>query len=39
MIWRIGALVIASIVALPLLGVASSLFTPQGELWRHSIAV
>src|SRR5512144_1211202 len=35
MIWRIGALVIAGIVALPLLGVASSLFTPQGDLWRH----
>ena len=35
MIWRVGAIVIAGIVALPLLGVASSLFTPQGELWRH----
>ncbi len=35
MIWRVGAVVIAGIVALPLLGVASSLFTPQGDLWRH----
>ena len=35
MIWRVGALVIAGIVALPLLGVASSVLTPQGELWRH----
>jgi iron(III) transport system permease protein len=35
MIWRVGALVIASLVALPLLGVASSAFTDQGELWRH----
>ena len=35
MIWRVGAIVIAGIVALPLLGVASSLFSPQGELWRH----
>jgi iron(III) transport system permease protein len=35
MIWRIGALLIAGIVALPLLGVASSLFTSQGDLWRH----
>jgi len=35
MIWRAGAILIAGIVALPLLGVASSLFTPQGELWQH----
>ena len=35
MIWRVGAIAVAGIVALPLLGVASSLFTPQGELWRH----
>ena len=35
MIWRVGAVLIASIVALPLLGVVSSLFTPQAELWRH----
>jgi iron(III) transport system permease protein len=35
MIWRVGAIVIAGLVALPMLGVASSLFTPQGDLWRH----
>src|SRR5882724_3516101 len=35
MIWRLGAVVIAALVALPLLGVASSLFTPQHELWQH----
>lgn len=35
MIWRLGAFAVAAIVALPLLGVASSLFTAQGELWRH----
>lgn len=35
MIWRLGALAIAAIVALPMLGVASSIFVWQGELWRH----
>jgi iron(III) transport system permease protein len=35
MIWRVGAVVVAALVALPLLGVASSLFTAQDELWRH----
>lgn len=35
MIWRVGALAVAALVALPLLGIASSLFTWQGELWRH----
>jgi iron(III) transport system permease protein len=35
MIWRAGAAVIAALVALPLLGVVSSVVTPQGELWRH----
>jgi iron(III) transport system permease protein len=34
-IWRLGAFVVAAIVALPLLGIASSLFTAQGDLWRH----
>ncbi|MGD9878613.1 MAG: ABC transporter permease [Reyranella sp.] len=34
-IWRLGALAIAAIVALPIVGVASSLFVWQGELWRH----
>ncbi len=35
MIWRIGALAIAGLVALPLLGIASSLLVWQGEMWRH----
>lgn len=35
MIWRIGALAVAGLVALPLLGIASSLFVWQGEMWRH----
>jgi iron(III) transport system permease protein len=34
-IWRTGALAVAALVALPLLGVLSSLLVPQGELWRH----
>ena len=35
MIWRLGALLVAGVVALPLLGVASSLLSWQGELWQH----
>ena len=35
MIWRLGALVVAAVVALPLLGIGSSLFTDQLDLWRH----
>lgn len=35
MIWRLGALVVAAVVALPLLGIGSSLFTDQFDLWRH----
>ena len=35
MIWRLGALAIAALVALPMIGVASSLFVWQGELWHH----
>ncbi|WP_428683225.1 ABC transporter permease [Reyranella sp.] len=35
MIWRLGALAVAAVVALPLLGIASSLVSDQGELWRH----
>lgn len=35
MIWRFGAYSVAAVVALPLFGVASSLFTSQVELWRH----
>ncbi|TAJ38417.1 MAG: iron ABC transporter permease, partial [Reyranella sp.] len=34
-IWRFGAFAVAALVALPLLGIASSLFVWQGELWRH----
>ena len=35
MIWRLGALAIAALVALPLVGIASSLLVWQGDLWRH----
>ena len=35
MIWRLGALAIATLVGLPLLGIASSLLSWQGDLWRH----
>ncbi|MCF8531369.1 MAG: iron ABC transporter permease [Reyranella sp.] len=35
MIWRLGAAVVAALVAMPLLGVASSLLSPQGALWQH----
>jgi len=35
MIWRLGALFVAAVVALPLLGIGSSLFTDQLDLWRH----
>ena len=35
MIWRLGALAIAGLVGLPLLGVSSSLLSWQGDLWRH----
>lgn len=35
MIWRVGAFAVAALVALPLIGIASSLFVWQGELWRH----
>ncbi len=35
MIWRLGAVAVAAVVALPLLGIASSLFSDQRELWRH----
>jgi len=34
-IWRLGAFVVAAVVALPLLGIGSSLFTDQLDLWRH----
>ena len=35
MIWRFGAIAIAALVGLPLLGIASSLLSWQGDLWRH----
>ncbi len=35
MIWRLGAFFVAAVVALPLLGIGSSLFTDQFDLWRH----
>lgn len=38
MIWRLGALLVAALVAMPLLGIASSLFTWQGDLWKHLAA-
>jgi len=34
-IWRLGALAIAALAGLPLLGIASSLLSPQADLWRH----
>jgi iron(III) transport system permease protein len=34
-IWRIGAIVTAALIALPLLGLASSLLVARGEMWRH----
>jgi iron(III) transport system permease protein len=34
-IWRFGAFAVAALVALPLIGIVSSLFVWQGELWRH----
>jgi iron(III) transport system permease protein len=35
MIWRVGALAVAAIVALPLVGIGASLLAWQGEMWRH----
>ena len=37
MIWRLGSVAVAAVVALPLLGIASSLLSDQGELWRHLV--
>jgi iron(III) transport system permease protein len=34
-IWRAGAFAVAALVALPLLGVASSLLDWRGPMWRH----
>ena len=38
MIWRLGALCVAALVAMALLGITSSLFTWQGDLWHHLAA-
>ena len=35
MIWRVGAIGTAALVALPLLGLAASLLDWRGEMWRH----
>ena len=35
MTWRLGALAIAALVSLPLVGISSSLLSWQGDLWRH----
>jgi iron(III) transport system permease protein len=34
-IWRFGAIAVAALVALPLLGIASSLLAWRGPMWRH----
>jgi iron(III) transport system permease protein len=34
-IWRLGALAIAALTGVPLLGIASSLLSQQADLWRH----
>jgi hypothetical protein len=34
-IWRLGAIAVAALVALPMLGVAASLLDWRGEMWRH----
>ncbi len=34
-IWRIGAIIVAAIVALPVVGVMTSLFDWRGDLWSH----
>jgi len=34
-IWRLGAMAAALLVALPLFGVLGSVFIWQGEVWRH----
>lgn len=35
MIWKVGAILVAALVALPLLGLSSSLLNERGEMWRH----
>jgi len=34
-IWRIGAILVAALVTLPLLGLSSSLLNGRGEMWQH----
>ncbi len=33
--WSLAALIIAALVAAPVVVVASSVFAPTGEVWRH----
>ena len=37
MTWRIGAVLVAVLVALPMLGIAASLFDWRGAMWRHLV--
>ena len=37
MIWRIGAILVAALVALPVLGIAASLFDTRAAMWRHLV--
>ena len=37
MIWRIGAILVAALVALPVLGIAASLFDTRASMWRHLV--
>lgn len=37
MIWRIGAILVAVLVALPMLGITASLFDWRGAMWRHLV--
>jgi iron(III) transport system permease protein len=37
-IWRVGAFSVAALVALPLLGLATSIMSWQSDLWRHLAA-
>lgn len=37
MIWRFGAVLVAVLVALPMLGIAASLFDWRGAMWRHLV--
>lgn len=37
MIWKVGASLVAALVALPLLGLAASLLDVRIEMWRHLV--